>query len=259
MQILEQSIFICLEHLQDIERGECMIGTLFNCSTIVAGSFIGSRLKRGIKAEYEDILLQALGLAAAAVGVNSVVQSMPKSQYPVLFIISLAIGALLGEWIRLEERFKIIISRCFRRKLSAQDSLAQGLSTALLLFCVGSLSILGPMQSALYGDNTYLFTNGMLDFVTSMVLSSSYGFGIAAAAIVLFVWQSFFYCLALLLSGALDPVLLTELSIIGGILIFSSGLSIMGLGKFKTMNMIPALLIPPLFFCLVSVWKQISG
>lgn len=236
-----------------------MIGTIFNCAAIAAGSVIGSRLKKGLKPEYEDILLQALGLAASAVGVNSLVDAMPQSQYPVLFIASLALGSVIGERSRLEDRFKSLVGRFSRAENSGGKSLAQGLSAALLLFCVGSLSILGPMRSALYGDHTYLFTNGMLDFVTSMVLASSYGAGIAAAAAVLFVWQGFFYCLALLLSGSLNEALLAELSVIGGILIFSSGLGIMGVRKFKTMNMLPSLLVPPVFFCLVSVWNKIAG
>lgn len=219
-----------------------MIGTIVNCATIVTGSFVGSRLKKGLKPEYEEILMQALGLAATAIGINSIVKYMPKSQYPVLFIVSLAIGALLGEKIQLEDRFKSLVTKI------AGKGLVQGLSTAILLFCVGTLSILGPMESALKGDHTYLFTNAMLDLVSSMVLASTFGFGIALAAVVLFFWQGFFYCLAFVLAGVISPEIMAEISVIGGILIFSSGLSILGLKKFKTMNMLPAFLVPAVFF-----------
>lgn len=219
-----------------------MIGTIVNCTAIVAGSFVGSRMKKGLKPEYEEILMQALGLAATAIGINSIVKYMPQSQYPVLFIVSLALGALIGEKIQLEERFKRLVTRI------AGGNLVQGLSTAILLFCVGTLSILGPMESALKGDHTYLFTNAMLDLVTSTVLASTFGFGIALAAVVLFFWQGFFYCLALLLSGVINPEIMAEISVIGGILIFSSGLTILGVKKFKTMNMLPAFLVPAVFF-----------
>ena len=163
-----------------------MIGTLVNCATILTGSFIGSRLKKGIREEHQEIMMQAMGLAATALGINAIVKYMPQSEYPVLFIVSLALGGLLGEKIHLEDKFKKFVTGF------SNGNLAQGLSTAILLFCVGTLSILGPMESALRGDNTYLFTNAMLDFVTSSVLASTFGFGIALAAIVLFFWQGIF-------------------------------------------------------------------
>ena len=215
-----------------------MIGTLVNCAAILTGSFIGSRLKKGIREEHQEIMMQAMGLAATALGINAIVKYMPQSKYPVLFI--------LGEKIHLEDRFKKFVTGF------SNGNLAQGLSTAILLFCVGTLSILGPMESALKGDHTYLFTNAMLDFVTSSVLASTFGFGIALAAIVLFFWQGFFYCLALLLAGVMSPAIMAEISIIGGILIFSSGLSILGIKNFRTMNMLPAFLVPAVFFIIRS-------
>lgn len=224
-----------------------MIGTLVNCTTIITGSLLGSRLKKGIKEDYQEIMMQAMGLAASALGINAIVTYMPQSSYPVLFIVSLAIGGLIGEKIQLEHKFKSFVSHF------SQSNLAQGLSTAILLFCVGTLSILGPMESALKGDNTYLFTNAMLDFVTSTVLSSTFGFGIAFAAVVLFFWQGMFYVLALALAGAISPEVMAEISVIGGILILSSGLSILGLKKFRTMNMLPAFCVPAIFFIVKSL------
>lgn len=113
---------------------------------------------------------------------------------------------------------------------------------------MGTLSILGPMESALHGDNTFLFTNATLDFVTSMVLASTYGVGIALAAVFLFCWQGSIYLGAGMLSGFLTPELLTEISVVGGFLIASSGLSILKIKDCKTLNLLPALLVPPIFF-----------
>lgn len=219
-----------------------MIGTIVNTGTILAGSIIGSAVKKGIKKEYQGALFQAMGLAAIGLGINAVIQNMPKSEYPVLFIASLAIGSLAGTMLSLDEKFQKLANR------NSSGNLGQGLSTAILLFCIGTLSILGPMQSALLGDNTYLFTNAALDFVTSMVLASTYGIGIAIAAIVLFVWQGSIYLGAGMLSGFLIPELLTEISIVGGFLIASSGLSILEIKDCKTLNMLPALLVPVIWF-----------
>lgn len=223
-----------------------MFGTFFNCFMILLGSTIGSLMNKGLKERYQTILMQAMGFTAIALGINAIVQYMPKSDVPVLFIVSLAIGAIVGEKIDIEKRFNSFVGRF------SKGPLAKGLSTAILLFCIGTLSILGPINSALHGDYTYLITNGILDGVTSIVLASTFGFGIALSAIVLFFWQGFFYIIALFLNDFMTADLLTEISIIGGILILATGLSILGVKNLKALNMLPALLIPPLYFIIRS-------
>ena len=218
-----------------------MIGTIVNTCTILAGSVIGSVLKKGIRKEQQNALYTAMGLAATGLGINAVVQNMPDSKYPVLFIVSLALGSLLGTMLDIEGRFKKLTDR-----LSVGE-LSRGLSTGILLFCIGTLSILGPIQSALYGDHTYLFTNATLDFVTSMVLASTYGIGMALSAGVLFCWQGLIYVCALALGNFMTADMMTELSIVGGFLIASSGLSILNIKDCKTMNMLPSLVIPVAF------------
>ena len=219
-----------------------MLGTIVNTGTILAGSIIGSALRKGIKEKYQDALYNAMGFAATALGINAVVTNMGNSTFPVLFIISLAIGSLVGTILDLDGRFNRLTNRF------SKTNLGEGLSTAILLFCIGTLSILGPIESAVIGDYSYLFTNATLDFVTSMVLASAYGIGIAAAAGVLFCWQGSIYVCAGLLSGFLTPELLTEISIVGGILIASSGLSILKIKDAKSLNMLPSLLVPVLWF-----------
>lgn len=224
-----------------------MIGTFTNCATIIIGSFIGSRLKNGLPAKYKDIMMTGMGLAASMLGINAVAGNMPNSTFPVLFIISLAIGGLIGQKLEIDDKFQSVANKF------GKDGLARGLSTAVLLFCIGTLSILGPIQSALYGDHTYLFTNATLDLVTSMVLAANFGFGISLAAVVLFFWQGSIYLLAGLLTPFLTPELMCEISIIGGILIFSSGISILEIKKIPTINLLPALLVPPVFFIIKNL------
>ncbi|MHA6534493.1 DUF554 domain-containing protein [Paenibacillus sp. BAC0078] len=224
-----------------------MIGTIVNVSTIIAGCVAGSLFKKGLNESYQNILMQAMGLAAAALGIHSLVTYMSASQYPVLFIVSLALGGVIGQTLNLEQRFKNVVTRI------SKGNLAEGLSTAILLFCLGTMSILGPIESALHGNHTYLFTNAILDGVTSIVLASTFGIGIIWSAAVLFCWQGLLYLLANALSGFITPELLTETSIVGGVLIFCSGLNILGIQNFKTMNLIPALMIPVVFILLKNV------
>lgn len=225
-----------------------MIGTIANVTTILVGCAVGSSLKKGIGDKYKDIMMDAMGLAATALGINSIVQAMPQSRYHVLFIVSLAIGGVIGTRLNLETAFDRAVG-----KISKGTNLAQGLSTAILLFCAGTLSILGPMQSALQGDHTYLFTNAILDGITSIVLSSTFGFGVALAAGVLFLWQGSIYLLAQLIEPFITADLMTEISLVGGILILSSGLSILNIKKFKTLNLLPALLVPPIVVTVIGL------
>jgi len=211
-----------------------MIGTIVNVCTILVGSVVGSIIKKGIKEEYKDCLFTAMGLAATGLGINAVVQNMPKSDFPVLFIVALALGSLIGHIVDIDKRFNGLVNR-----FADKGRFAEGLSTAILLFCIGTLSILGPINAATANDHTYLFTNATLDLVTSCVLASAYGIGIALAAGVLLLWQGSIYLIALFAGTFMSADMMTELSLIGGFLIASSGISILGIKKIKTLNMLP--------------------
>lgn len=226
-----------------------MLGTLVNTATIVIGSAVGALARRGLGKRYQEILYAAMGLAAVGIGVNAIVTSMSQSIYPVLFIASLAIGGVLGTAIDIDGRF----SRFVSKRSKDGEGLAQGLSTAIMIFCIGALSILGPINSALYGDETYLLTNATLDLVTSMVLASSFGFGIAFAAIVLFCWQGAIWLLAGFLAPFLDGGLMVEVTLVGGFMILASGLGILKVKEIPVMNLLPALFIPPLWFGAVAL------
>lgn len=119
-----------------------MIGTIVNTGTILAGSLLGGLLRRGIQEKYRNALYTAMGLAATGLGINAVVQNMPNSTFPVLFILSLALGSFLGTVLNLDGGFQRLTARF------SSGNLGQGLSTGILLFCIGTLSILGPIQSA---------------------------------------------------------------------------------------------------------------
>lgn len=219
-----------------------MIGTIVNTAAIVIGSSIGAGIHKALGEKYQNAMFNAMGLAAFGLGIHAIVQNMSLSVYPVLFIVSLGAGSLFGTLINIEGRFQRFAGRF------AKAGAGQGLSTAILLFCIGTLSILGPIESALNHNNTYLYTNAALDFVSSIVLASTYGFSIALAAVVLFLWQGGIYLFAGSISTLLTDNLLHELSLVGGFLLLSSGLSILKIKDNSTLNMLPSLLIPVLWF-----------
>ena len=228
-----------------------MIGTIVNTCTIIAGSLIGALLNRGIKEKYKEALYTGLGLASLAIGLNATITNLPKSQYPVLFIVALAVGGIIGTALDIDGRFKRLVNK--RSKGKGEARLGDGLSTAILLYCIGPLSMLGPVIAALKDDHTFLFTNATLDFVSSTIFASTYGLGMVLAAPVLFLWQGMFYLIAHVSSTAISEALMAELLIVGGLMITGSGLGLLNLKDCKTLNLLPSLLVPVVWFLLRSI------
>lgn len=221
-----------------------MLGTIVNTGCIIVGTLVGTLFKKGLGEKYTEALFTAMGLASLALGANSFVANMPKSEFPVLFILSLAIGGIIGTALDLDGRVKRALAK------RGGESFATGLISACLLYCIGTFSIVGPVLSALQGDNTFLFTNSTLDLVTSTVFATTYGIGMILAAPILFCWQGSIYLLAKLASSSpiFQGTLVNELAIVGGVLIIASGLSILNIKDCKTLNYIPALLVPVVWF-----------
>ncbi|MBR1505186.1 MAG: DUF554 domain-containing protein [Prevotella sp.] len=229
-----------------------MIGTIVNTCTIIAGTLLGALLHRGVKEKYKEVLYTGLGLASLAIGLNATITNLPKSQYPVLFIVAMAVGGVIGTMLDIDGRFKRMVNR--HSKEGEVSRLGDGLSTAILLYCIGPLSMLGPVISALKGDHTFLFTNATLDFVSSTVFASTYGLGMVLAAPVLFLWQGMFYVIAQFSSTAISDALMAELLIVGGLMITGSGLGLLNLKDCKTLNLLPALLVPVVWFVLLALF-----
>lgn len=231
-----------------------MLGTIVNTAAIVVGSVAGSVMHRGIGERYKRALYDSLGLASLAIGLNATITHFPQSRYPVLFIVALAVGVVLGTALDIDGRFHRLVNRLQKRTTphrtptGRNGGLGAGLSAAILLYCIGPLSMLGPVISALNGDNTFLFTNATLDLVSSFVFASTYGIGMVLAAPVLFLWQGLFYGVTCLSADAVSQSLMAELLITGGLLIMASGLSLLRIRDCKTLNMLPALLVPVLWF-----------
>ncbi len=233
-----------------------MLGTIVNTATILVGGTFGALLRTGIGEKYKKALFNGLGLCCLVLGANAALPNMAKSEYPVLFILSLAVGAIVGTRLELSER----INRVSEKNRGAVN----GLVTGILLYCIGTFSIVGPLLSALSPShgwamdepgNTFLYTNATLDFVTSAVLAASYGWIMLLAAPVLFCWQGMFYLIAYCCSAAMPEPMRVELSIVGGVLIVSSGLSILGIKDCKTVDLLPSLLVPVAFYLLKAVFS----
>lgn len=227
-----------------------MYAIIINAIAVVLGSAIGALFKRGISEKYINVLNTAMGLCALALGMNVAIDSMQKTHYPALFIFCLSIGGLVGTVCKMDQRMEKATRRI------STTNLAEGITTGILLCCVGTLAMMGPVMSALYGDNTYLMTAATLNLVT-MVVASSYGFGVAITSVAVLVWMSAIYGIALVSRSFISEELISEVSLVGGILIAASGLGVLHIKDCKTINLLPALIVPMLFFAaraLFAMW-----
>lgn len=239
-----------------------MLGTIVNTCTILIGGAFGALVRQGIGEKYKNALFNGLGLCCLILGMNAALPNMAKSEYPVMFILSLAIGGVIGTKLDLSGRIDRLNDKINQKNGNENNGL-QGLMTGLLLYCIGTFSIVGPVLSCLSPShgcainepgNTFLYTNATLDLVTSAVLAASYGWIMLLAAPVLFCWQGMFYAIAFFFGSAMPEPMRTELSIVGGVLIVSSGLGILGIKDCKTVNLLPSLFVPVVFYLIKGMF-----
>ena len=187
---------------------------------------------------------------------NAALPNLARSEFPVLFILSLALGGLIGTRLDLAGRIERLNARLNTRRGTSRNGL-HGLVTGCLLYCIGTFSIVGPLLSCMSPSqgwdfsepaNTFLYTNATLDLVSSAVLAASYGWVMLWAAPILFCWQGMFYLLAYWCSAGMPEAMRSELSLVGGVLILSSGLSILGIKDCRTVNLLPSLLVPVIYY-----------
>ena len=225
-----------------------MQGTFVNVCSILIGSLIGGLLGKKLNQHYGQVAIQCMGIVALSLGMTWVTQNIPNSTKPLLFIISFVVGTLLGEILQIDQRVEKLQQK-FQKDIDSPN-LIQGLTTAVLLFCLGTFSILGPINAALKQEYSLLYTNALLDGITCIIFGASYGFGIALSAIFLFVWQGSIYFLAQYIEPYMTTATFTELNITGGILIVITGMNILGITKIRTLNSLPSIFISLLYMIL---------
>jgi len=232
-----------------------MLGNYVNFLAIIVGSILGLLVKKGLKEKYKKTIMQAIGLSVVFIGGSGAISGLlnPDSE-PVLFIISLVIGGIAGEIIGIEnalEKVGMLIQQKVSSVGSKEHNIAQGFVTASLIFCVGTMAIIGSLESGLMDDHNILFAKSILDGVTSMILASTLGIGVIFSAGAVFIYQGAIIVFASFLEPLLTTDVIREISIIGGILIFAIGTNMLELTKIKTANLLPAIVVPVFYYILI--------
>jgi uncharacterized protein len=216
-------------------------GTVVNVVAIFLGCSAGFILKSKFPEKIEKIIMQALGLASLLIGMQMAI----KADNILLVIFSLVIGGVIGEIIDIEaglERFGERIKRKFKSN-NTSERFVEGFLTASLLYCVGSMAIMGAIKEGLSGDPDILYAKSLLDGVTSIAFTAAMGIGVLFSAIPVFLYQGGITLLARTIKDFLSPEIINEMTVVGGILIWGIGFGLLGIKKIKVGNLLPAILV----------------
>lgn len=232
-----------------------MLGTIVNAIAIILGGGLGLILKGGIKERYSTLITQAQGMAVVFVGASGAITNMQQEgANPILFVISLVIGACLGEWINIEYRLEQLGKYVESKMKGGSSNVALGFVTASLLYCIGSMAILGSIESGVNGDHSILYVKSTLDGVLSIVLASSLGVGVLFSAASVFIYQGCITMGAMWLQPYITADMLREIGIVGGILITIIGTNLLDVTKIKVGNLLPAVAVPVIYYALITLF-----
>lgn len=230
-----------------------MLGTIVNAAAIFAGSLLGLLFSRGIAKNYEEIILSAVGLSVILIGLKSALVSNDL----MIVIFSLIIGAVIGEFLQIEKKLEGIgcyLESKVTSKSSDSTSFARGFVTASLVFCVGSMAIVGSLESGLTGNHQTLFAKSILDGVTSIIFASTMGLGVIFSGVAVFLYQGFITLTASFMKELLVPETIQQMTSVGGLLIMSIGMNMLKITSIRIGNLLPAIFLPLLYFAFLNIF-----
>lgn len=227
-----------------------MIGTWVNFFAIIIGSIIGLVLHRGISEKISTTLMKGLGLCIVLLGISGAV----GVKDPLILIVSMAIGALFGEWIDIEARLEAF-GRFIESKFAknSKGTFAQGFVMASLMFGVGAMAIVGALKNGLYNDPSILYTKSLLDFISSIIFASTLGIGVMFSAFVILIYQGGITLLSVFVQPWLSEVMIADMGIVGSVVIIGLGLRMLKISDIKVANLIPAIFMPIVIHVLLSI------
>jgi len=229
-----------------------MLGVIVNVITVILGSCIGLLFKKGIPEKVSTAAMIGLGACTLYIGISGSL----CGENTLIVIASVVLGVISGTLLNIDgviNKLAKAVETKFKKD-GQSVSLAEGLVTATLLFCVGSMTITGSIQAGLMGDNSVLITKATLDLVSSMMLASSLGFGVMLAAVSVFIIQGGLVLLAGLIAPFMSTGAINEMTCVGSILIIMIGTNLMGITKIKVADFLPAIILAPIIYNIIMIF-----
>ncbi len=216
-----------------------MIGTIVNVGAVILGSIIGIILRKKLPEKLTTIAFQAIGLFTIFLGITMAL----KTEHYLILIFSLIMGSIVGQLLDIDAWLTRISDSLKKKWHSKNDKFSEGLVTAFLLFCMGSMTILGAIEEGLGGNPNLLLTKSLLDGFASIALAAALGIGVMLSVIPLLIYQGGLTLFARLFEQSVTMPIINELTAVGGIILTGLGISILEIKKLKVINMLPSLVI----------------
>ena len=232
-----------------------MLGVIVNVITVIIGSSIGLLFKKGIPERVSHAAMIGLGACTLYIGISGSL----CGENVLILIAAVVLGAIVGTLLNIDGAINRLAQKVETKfkKEGSTVSVAEGIITATLLFCVGSMTVTGSIQAGLTGDNSVLITKAMLDLVSSIMLASSLGIGVLLSSVAVFVIQGGLVILAGLISPLMSTGAINEMTCAGSILIIMIGTNLMGITKIKVADFLPAILFAPIIHNIVPLFEKL--
>lgn len=221
-----------------------LLGSFLNALFIVLGALLG-RLFKNIPESMQQTVMSIIGLVVAVLGIQ---MGITSSNF-ILIVVSLVIGTVIGEWLNLERKFNRFgewVESLFGKK-AQKGTIAEGFVTATLIFVIGSMAIIGALDSGLRNDHNVLITKGIIDGFMSIILASTLGIGVLLSAVPVFLYQGaialFADAISLYIPQEALDLFIKEMTATGGVMILAIGLNIAGLTKIRVANLLPSIIV----------------
>lgn len=214
-----------------------MIGTVVNILAIIVGSSIGLFLNKRLPERFIKTFFQVIGLFTIFLGISMAIETL----HILHMVMALITGAIIGEALKIQQGMERLGEYLKIKFKIGSDKFTEGLVTAFLLYCIGSLTILGAMEAGLTGNQKLIYIKSLMDGVSSIALASGLGIGVMFSVLPLLIFQGGITLLAMQFGDFIPQIMVTEMSAVGGILLIGMGISILDIKKINVMNMLPAL------------------
>lgn len=233
-----------------------MVGVIVNVITVIIGSSVGLLFKKGIPEKISSAAMTGLGVCTLYIGISGSL----CGENVLILIAAVVLGVVAGTLLNIDgaiNRLAQKVESKFKKK-DSDISIAEGIITATLLFCVGSMTVTGSVQAGLTGDNSVLITKAMLDLVSSMMLASTLGIGVLLSAVAVFIIQGGLVLLAGLISPIMSAGAINEMTCAGSVIIIMIGTNLMGITKIKVADFLPAIIFAPLIYNIIPLFEKLA-
>jgi uncharacterized membrane protein YqgA involved in biofilm formation len=227
-----------------------MVGPVVNAAAIVVCALAGCFIVRGIPDRFEEILKKAIGLSIIYVGIKGALDN----ERVLLLIMSMVGGAVIGELIDIDRLMNRFGAWAERKLRMSGGAFSKGFVSASILFCTGSMAIVGSMQSGLLGNHETLFAKSVLDGSISVVFAASMGIGVVFSAVPVFVYQAGIVLASMAVKDFLSPDIIREMSAVGSLLVAAIGFNFLSIKEIKVANLIPAIFIPWVYLAIEALF-----